>query len=76
VANNGTSVSPLPPFLELIKKRAAPYPHAITTSDIYNSYSPFISSMVESGLKREGQNVVKILFHKICLSSQTQKFEP
>jgi hypothetical protein len=30
-----------PTLLELIKKRAAPYPHAKTTSDIY---SPFISS--------------------------------
>jgi hypothetical protein len=30
-----------PTLLELIKKRAAPYPIAITTSDIY----PFISSM-------------------------------
>jgi hypothetical protein len=36
VANNGTIVFPLfPTLLELIKKRAAPYPHAITTSEIY-----------------------------------------
>jgi hypothetical protein len=49
VANNGTIVFPLfPTLLELIKKRAAPYPHAITISEIYYSCSPFISSMVQS----------------------------
>jgi hypothetical protein len=43
-----TSVLVFPLFstlLALIKKRAAPYPHAITTSDIYYSCPPFISSM-------------------------------
>jgi hypothetical protein len=49
VANNGTIVFPLfPTLLEPIKKRAAPYPHAITTSEIYYSCSPFISSIVPS----------------------------
>jgi hypothetical protein len=40
-----TTVFPLFPTLQgLIKKRAPPYPHAISTSDICSSYSPYISS--------------------------------
>jgi hypothetical protein len=50
VANIGTSVSLFPTLLGLMKKGAAPYPHVIATSDIYNSYSPFISSKVGSSL--------------------------
>jgi hypothetical protein len=41
-----------PTLLELIKKMAAPYPHAITTSDTDYSYSPFISSMVVAQLAK------------------------
>jgi hypothetical protein len=35
-----------PTLLGLIKKRAPPYPHGIAIPDIYNSYSPYISSKV------------------------------
>jgi hypothetical protein len=44
-----------PTLLELIKKRAAPYPHAITTFDIYSSYSPFISSKVARDSLTDGE---------------------
>jgi hypothetical protein len=44
-----------PTLIKLIKKRAAPYPHAITTTDICYSYSPFISSMVLPGRHEPGE---------------------
>jgi hypothetical protein len=59
MANDGTSVSALPTLLELIKKRATPNPHAITTSDIYSIYSRrYISSMVLSQIIFMGKTSV------------------
>jgi hypothetical protein len=36
----------LPLFPIFLGVRAAPYPHAIATSNLYSSYSPYISSKV------------------------------
>jgi hypothetical protein len=38
-----------PTLMGLLTKGAAPYPHVIATSAIYNSYSPCISSKGEIG---------------------------